>query len=352
MTQPGDRNDPVEEAIRLLESATGAMNPMALLVGPPLSGVTRAMYEALQSCLPHGRLCRLTAADLAARTDLPSLFSGDGPHVLWLDGLTPADLVLLGHGILDQVLPHALVLASIDTFWADRVLRDSSAATAPARTVLLEYAERISVPFALTQRERSWLREMGYPVSKGIAESLVGGENLIKHYRRGARSNPEGHRLVQAVVDVRRCGIHRPLHEDELQRLWLAHGGCDDSSLAFRRALDWASSTPEGATTGLLFRARGGESDAWRVLGYAAGADNGDHGHKARPLSDGAWKKVREVFSDAGDQYALGIAAHLHGRDDTARLVLAHTVQVSAPEHPLAAAAAGALRSLEAEGSV
>ncbi|WP_328973570.1 hypothetical protein [Streptomyces sp. NBC_00239] len=352
MTQPGDRNDPVEEVTRLLKSAAGPVNPMVLLVGPPLSGITRSMYEAVQSCLPHGRLYRLTAADLAARPDLPSLFSGDGPYVLWLDGLTPADLVLLGRGILDQVLPRALVLASIDTFWADRVLRDSSAATAPARTVLLEYANRITVPFTLTPRERSWLREMGYPVSKGIAESLVGGENLIKHYRRGARSNPDGHRLVQAVVDVRRCGVHRPLHEDELQSLWEAQGRCDDSLHAFRRALDWASSIPEGATTGLLFRARGGESDAWRVLGYAAGADNGDHGHKARPLDDGAWKRTREVFADVDDQYALGIAAHLHGRADTARLALTHTVQVSAPEHPLAAAADDALRSLEAEGSV
>ncbi|MFD7616068.1 hypothetical protein [Streptomyces sp. NPDC059802] len=352
MTQPGDRNDPVEEVTRLLESAAGPVNPMVLLVGPPLSGITRSMYEAVQSCLPHGRLYQLTAADLAARPDVPSLFSGDGPHVLWLDGLTPADLVLLGRGILDQVLPHALVLASIDTFWADRVLRDSSAATAPARTVLLEYADRITVPFALTPRERSWLRETGYPVSKGIAESLVGGENLVKHYRRGARSNPEGHLLVQAAVDVRRCGIHRPLYEDELQRLWFARGGCDDSMLQFRRALDWASSIPDRATTGLLFRARGGQSDTWRVLGYAAGADNGDHGHKARPLDEGAWKQVRELFPVASDQYALGIASHLHGRDDTARLALAKAVVISDPEHPLGSAAAEALRCLEADGPV
>lgn len=349
MTQPGDSNDPVEEVIRLLESATGAVNPMALLVGSPLSGVTRAMYEAVQSGLPHGRLHQFSVAGLAARSDIASLFDGEGPHVLWLDGLAPADLVLLGHGVLDQVLPHALVLASIDTFWADLILRDGSAATAPARTVLLEYAERIPVPFTLTPRERSWLREMGYPVSKGIAESLVGGENLIKHYRRGARSNPEGHRLVQAAVDARRCGIHHPLHEDELQHLWEARGG---SPRAFQRALDWASTIPEGASSGLLFRARGGQSEAWRVLGYAAGADNGDHGHKARPLGDHAWKQARELFTDADDQYALGIAAHLHGRNETARLALAQSVEFSAPQDPVAAAAAAALRSLESAGSV
>ncbi|MFJ3176028.1 MULTISPECIES: hypothetical protein [Streptomyces] len=82
MTQPGDRNNPVEEAIRLLESAAGPMNPMVLLAGPPLSGITRSMYEAVRSGLPHGRLYQLTVAELAAYSDLPSLFSGDGPHVL------------------------------------------------------------------------------------------------------------------------------------------------------------------------------------------------------------------------------------------------------------------------------
>ncbi|TLQ39236.1 hypothetical protein [Streptomyces marianii] len=349
MSQPGDPSGPVEEVIRLLESAAGPVNPMVLLVGPPLSGITRSMYEAVRSGLPHGRLYQLTVADLAARPDLEDLFSGIGPHVLWLDGLAPADLVLLGHGVLDQVLPHAMVLASVDAFWCDRVLRDGSAAIAPARTVLLEYADRIPVPFTLSPRERSRLREMGYPVSKGLAESLVGGENLIKHYRRGARSHPEGHRLVQAAIDARRCGIHRPFSEDELQRLWEARGG---SPGAFQRALDWASAVPEGSTTGLLFRAHGGQSEDWRVLGYAAGADNGDHGHKARRLSDDAWKQARELFADAADQYALGIAAHLHGRDETARLALSRTVQVAPPQDPVAAAAAGALRSLEAEGSV
>lgn len=351
MTQPGDPKGPVEEVIRLLESAAGPVNPMVLLVGPPLSGVTRSMFEAVRRCLPHGRLHQHSVADLAARSDRAGLFSNGGPHVLWLDGLTPADLVLLGHGVLDQVLPHAVVLASIDTFWADRVLRDGSTAIAPARAVLLEYADRIPVPFTLTPRERSWLRQMGYPVSKGLAESLVGGENLIKHYRRGARSNPEGQRLVQAAADALRCGIHRPFSEDELKRLWVARGG-DDSLGAFQRALDWASAIPEGATTGLLFRARGGQSENWRVLGYAAGADNGDHGHKARPLSDDAWKQARELFADVGDQYALGIAAHLHGRDETARLALAQVVQVAQPQDPVAAAAAGALRGLESEGSV
>ncbi|MEU4080426.1 hypothetical protein [Streptomyces venezuelae] len=347
MSQSGDPNGPVEDVIRLLESAAGPVNPMVLLLGSPLSGVTRSMYEAVRRCLPHGRLYQPTVADLVS-WDLADLVSADGPHVLWLDGLSPADLVLLGRGVLDRVLPHALVLASIDTFWSEQVLRDGSAAIAPARTVLLEYADRISVPFTLAPRERSWLREMGYPVSKGLAESLVGGENVVRHYRRGARINPEGHQLVQAAVDARRCGIHRPFHEDELQHLWEARGG---SAQAFQRALDWASTIPEGATTGLLFRARGGQSEDWRVLKYAAGADNGDHGHKARPLGDDAWERAREVFADPDDQYALGIAAHLHGRHETARLALAQAVKFSAPQDPVASAAKDALRSLETDGS-
>ncbi|MFJ4700526.1 hypothetical protein ACIP5N_21895 [Streptomyces sp. NPDC088768] len=319
---------------------------MVLLVGPPLSGVTRSMYEAVRGCLPHGLLYQLTVAELAS-WDPADLFSSGGPHVLWLDGLSPADLVLLGRGVLDRVLPHAMVLASIDTFWSEQALRNGSAAIAPARTVLLEYADRISVPFTLAPRERSWLRARGYPVSKGLVESLAGGENVVRHYRRGARINPEGHRLVQAAVDARRCGIHRPLREDELQRLWEARGG---SAHAFQRALDWASTVPVGAARGLLFRARGGQSEDWRVFGYAAGADNGDHGHKARPLGDDAWEQAWEVFAGPGDQYALGIAAHLHGRHEIARLALAQAVKFSAPQDPVASAAREALGSLETDG--
>ncbi|GGU39166.1 hypothetical protein [Streptomyces violascens] len=352
--QPGTPHDPVGEVLRLLSSAAGPANPMVLLDGPPLSGVSRTVYEALQTRLPHARLYQLTACELAdacTRPDVSGLFGTGHQYVVWLDGLSPADLVLLGQGVLDQVLPRAVVMASVNSVWYERILQDRSAVTAPARTVLLEYAQRVSVPFTMTARERSYLRENGYPVGKGLAESLVGGENLVKRYRRAARANPDGHLLVQAAVDVRRCGIHRPLSEDELHRLWHARSA-DGSDARFQRALEWASAAPEDASTGLLFPSASGPSrppGAWRVLGYAAGADDGDHGHKARPLDQRAWEQVQRLLVDAGDQYALGIAAHLHGRDTIARAALTNVVDHAGPEHPLAAAAASALRSLDTE---
>jgi hypothetical protein len=328
---------------------------MVLLDGPPLSGVTSSMYEAVQRCLPTARLAQFTALELAefsARPDFVTQFSGGEPFVLWLDGLSPADLVLLGSGVLDEVLPHALVLASVDTAWRERILKDGSAVTAPARTVLLEYAERVSVPFGMTQRERSLIREMGYPVSKGIAESLVGGENLVKRYHRGARGHREGQFLVQAAVDARRCGIHRPLGEDELYSLWCARGDYEYEQCRplFQRALDWASAVPHDASTGLVFRAAGGRSPDWRVLGYAAGADDGDHGHKPRPLHSRGWNAVLELLPEAGDQFAIGVAAHLHGRGDIAEAALMEAAEAAAWGHPAGASAAAALRGLKSEG--
>ncbi|MFI6112883.1 hypothetical protein [Kitasatospora sp. NPDC051164] len=330
------------------------MNSMILLDGSPLSGVTRAMFESVQRSCPQARLAQFTALDLArisAQPDFTSRFSGGGLFVLWFDGLTPADVVLLGSGVLDKTLPHALVLASMDTAWRTRLLADSAPATAPARTVLLEYATCISVPFAMTPRERGYLRATGYPVSKGIAESIVGGENLVKHYHRGAGTAPEGHRLVQAAIDARRCGIHRPLSEDELYRLWRARGNHAGSRTLFERALDWAGTVPQGASTGLLYRAAGGASPHWRVLAYAAGADDGDHDHKPRPLSDQQWNEVAQVLPEAGDQYNLGIAAHLHGRSDIATTALTQAARAAGSDGPAADAAATALHLLRANGT-
>ena len=348
---PEGPGDPTDEVSRLLASASEPMNPLILLEGPPLSGISRAMYEGLQRSLPHARFAPFTATDLAlaaAQPDFTSRFGGGGRYVLSLDGLTPADLVLLGSGVLDKTLPHAVVLASVDTAWHDRLLADHSPATAPARTVLLEYAHRIRVPFALTPRERNYLREKGYPVSKGLAESLVGGENLVRHYRRAARSAPEGHLLVQAAIDVRRCGIHRPLTEDELYRLWCSRTDHDNSRPLFERALHWAATVPAGASTGLLYRAAGGTSPHWRVLAYAAGADDGNHGHKPRPLGTREWNEVAQQLPEPGDQYDLGIAAHLHGRSDTAATVLTQATRAADAGHPVAGAAAAALHHLRA----
>ncbi|MFG2211974.1 hypothetical protein [Streptomyces sp. NPDC048638] len=349
--QPGAPHDPVGEVLRLLKSAAGPANPMVLLDGPPLSGVSRSMYEALQTQLPHARLHQLTAGELAdacTGPDTSRLFFAPGHQcVVWLDGLSPADLVLLGQGFLDQVLPQALVMASVNSAWRERILRDRSTLTAPARTVLLEYAQRVSVPFTMTARERSYLRENGFPVSKGLAESLVGGENLIKHYRRAGWENRDGRLLVEAAVDVRRCGIHRPLSEDELHQLWLARCA-DGSDPRFQQALEWAGTAPQNASMGLLYpaaRTPSRPAGGWRVLAYAAGADDGDHGHRARPLDD-AWEQVRELLTGADDQYALGVAAHLHGRGGTARAALADAVERAAPEHPIADAARSALHCL------
>ncbi|WP_030230218.1 hypothetical protein [Streptomyces sp. NRRL S-350] len=352
MPQRDDRKgqgEPIDEVSRLLASVSEPMNPMILLDGPPLSGISRSMYEGLQRTLPQARLAQFTARDLARTTAQPgfvSQFSGGDRYVLWLDGLTPADLVLLGSGVLDKILPHAMVLASVDTAWRDRLLADTSPATAPARTVLLEYAHCIKVPFALTARERNYLREKGYPVSKGIAESLVGGENLVRHYHRAARSTPDGHLLVQAAIDVRRCGIHRPLTEDELYRLWCSRTDHDNSRPLFERALHWASTVPDGSSTGLLYRAAGGTSPRWRVLAYAAGADDGNHGHKTRPLGAREWNEVAQQLPESGDQYDLGIAAHLHGRSDTAITALTQAARAADAGHPAAEAAETALHHL------
>ncbi|WP_280422764.1 hypothetical protein [Nocardia carnea] len=331
------------EAVLIMQ---GPSYGFALLDGAPLAGVTRSMFEAVKATAPTARLINTDVTRLAEIVDTPTLFEQmhpDEQYVVWLDDLSPADLNLLGTGILDRICQRAAVIANINTAVCDRILADRSPVTGPARTALLEYATRKHVSFELSQDERKAVQAI-YPnvnVTTSIGEALVGGNVVVHRYHEGITDNPDGHTLVQAAIDARRCGIHRGLTETELRELFNSYCGGRRSRHAFTQALTWASDVPPGASVGLIARTEGGQGAAWKVLGYAAGADDGDHGFTIRPIPDSGWTAILKVLAKS-DGYALGIGAHLRNQPDTA--VAAFT---EATRHPgtCCTAAAAALKA-------
>ncbi|WP_040793418.1 hypothetical protein [Nocardia paucivorans] len=202
---------------------------------------------------------------------------------------------------------------------------------------------RVHVPFELSQDERNAVQAM-YPslnVTTSIGEAMVGGNVLVRRYHDGLAKNPDGHVLVQAAIDARRCGIRRGLSETELRKLFNSYCGGRRSRHTFSQALAWASDIPPGASTGLIRRNRGGQEETWKVLGYLASADDGDHGFSVRPIPDSGWATMLEVLADS-DGYALGIGAHLRNQPGIA--VAAFTEATRRPG-PLSTAAAAAMKA-------
>ncbi|MFI8977154.1 hypothetical protein ACIGO9_30025 [Nocardia asteroides] len=317
---------PADDAATVAEAVLAAGEHgygFGLIDGYPLAGVTRSMFEAVRAAAPSARVIATDVTGLAEITATPQYlahWSTDEQYLVWLDDLSPADVTLLGTGVLERICRHAAVMANINTAVCERLLADRAPATGPARTVLLEYAHRAHVPFTLSTRERATLEALypGLAVTASIGEAMVGGNILVRHYHHAATEYPDGHLLVQAAVDARRAGIHRDLSVTELRELFESYSARPRTERAFAQALDWAGKPPAGASTGLLRApARPRHPGGWKVLGYVAGADDGAHRSPARPIPESGWTALVAVLAGTNG-YALGIGALLRGRPDIA----------------------------------
>lgn len=232
-----------------------------------------------------------------------------------LDDLAPADLVLLEPDILDAITTYATVLANINTDWCDRILADSSPLTASARTVLLEYAHRVHIAFEMSPSERHSVQRQfpGVPLAASIAESLVGGQHVLRRYDEAEQANSDGHALACAAVDARRAGIHRGLLRDRLAGLFRHVRGMRRSRKAFHAALSWATEVPDGASVAVLNARREDSGGGWSALGYLAAADEGHYGHPAREIPADFWTALLGTLPP-NDVFHLAVAAHLRGQ--------------------------------------
>lgn len=339
--RPRGEPPPGDDPLAALNWSDLSRPPVVIFDGPPLAGTSHSMAVAVLRHFGNPTWINPDVTDLAniAATASTEQLRTGATLAVWLDDLTPADLVLLA-GVLDAELAHAAVFVSIGSAWCGRILADRSPITSAARTVLLEYAVRVTLPFALSsdERRRAAQRHPELGIRDSIAEAMVGGDVLVRRYHAGQREHPNGAALVHTAVDVRRCGVNRGLTTTELARLDRRHAP-DRSDGEFAEALTWATTRPVDAAEGLLVR--GHDEGTWTALSYLAGADDGDHEYPSRGITDHAWAAVLDVLP-ARDAYQIAVAAHLRHRSDITVLALR---RATTSQHPqIAAAALAALR--------
>lgn len=327
---PQDPNMSLSEVLSRLRTR----EPVLLADGPPLSGMTRSMWENVRQARPDARLVNRPALDIAAAA-YSGAFEELSPfdtYIVWLDDLSPADLILLDDEALDIITTRAIVLANINTFWCTRLTNDTSEMTAGARKTILERAERTTVPFALTPGERQRAQEAFPDLALGVslAESLVGGDILLRHFDQGTNNCPDGHALVQAAVDARHAGIHRGLTDTELRDIFPAPGRGlvkhRPNDETFAKALAWATTPPPGASLPLLTQRAGGRT----ALNYLAGAQDGMLGGPASPTPHSRWAILIDRLPRS-DAFNIGVAAHLRGLPDIAEAAFRAAVKCGDP---------------------
>jgi hypothetical protein len=255
----------------------------------------------------------LNAADLAgaAYAGFFEDLSPYGSYVVWLYDLTPGELVLLTPEVLDIVTTYSAITATVCARWCALFEKDTDDTTADARTLLVERANRVSIPSGAQPGQ------LDPVVSAVVANAARKGDHLLSHFQQGASQNPVGQELAQAAIDVRRAGVHRGLFPHELRAL-LAHGRASRESgqlarsrslTTFHDAMTWASGASRRSTTGLLAKRDDG---SWSAVNYLAAAQDGGTDEPVRAIPHARWTMMIDKLLPV-DAFHIGVAAHLRG---------------------------------------
>jgi hypothetical protein len=293
---------------------------ITLLDAPPLSGATRLMYEAATQKMGDHRVIQQSATELITSVRaglLDNLPRGDR-YLVWLDDLSPGDLILLANHNLEAMSRRATVLASINRHWFRLLADDTSPLTACLRSMLRLYITHISLKSDMSKEERR-RTQAAYPnlaLGSTLAESLVGGDALVRHYDSSAHAHPDGYALITTAVDARRAGVHRGFSEDEMRRMFVNTGDPKRrSNSAFPKAFSWATQIPHDATVAPLAEKAGSGGRA--AIGYLAAAADGNLGHPVREVPEATWAALLDVLP-RNDAFQIGVAAYLRGHAQVA----------------------------------
>jgi hypothetical protein len=240
---------------------------LVVVTGEPLSGKTRTAWAAL--CRTGGADTRVLNAahpgtDLR---ELPAALRGrdrSRSHVVWLDDLEGhVGAEGLTAGLLAQCVHEGvLVLATMcdeayDTHrFGDgpiaRVLSGAPTVELTCRWTKDELARLTEVDDA---RLVDALRHRG---SLGVTQFLAVAPELWEEWRRARRpsARPSGYRLVQAAVDMARCGLTAAVPPEVFED-WMGRSLAEDD-------LAWAA-RPRLGVVGLL--TAGEETGTWRAGG-------------------------------------------------------------------------------------
>jgi TolA-binding protein len=303
---PYIRRRGADEKIRDLLRAPGPPYPFVLVWGATKAGKSRTLAEALRASFEHDPAVVLPR-DGQALAELARLgmseMAGQHPAIVVVDDLDPSGLDALTGEVLSLIGGWAVIAATMTASRRAAVLATGGDAGAVARSALAtvsgdyELASEPPVGIERAEAER-WYPEEHFDGS--IAETLVGGRELIARYKAGYDSDPAGCAVVRAAIDARRAGVYRPVTGSELRRLFPFYLSDIRTGLAptddqFDLGIEWAT-RPIASQVALLrpskqFRG----TPSWTVLDHVVAADEGQGG-LARPIPDEVWDKLIEML--------------------------------------------------------
>ncbi|MDX3108963.1 tetratricopeptide repeat protein [Nonomuraea angiospora] len=328
---PYIERSPDDEALRTVLSSPGLPHPFVLVWGTTKAGKSRTLAEALFAALPSHTEVLIPASGQAlaelAQAGLP--FTADSPALVYLDDLTVADLEALTANVLDVVTNRAVLAATMTAKRRSQALSSGQDITHVARAALArthndgdghELAFRFPSPSELAQAQELYPDET---FRGSIAETLVGGAELIARYRAGQDENPAGYAIVQAAIDARRAGLDRPITGTELKHLFELYlprvrAGMRATEAAYQHGLHQWATTPVASQVALLTPSTpvgmpAGDA-AWIVLDHAISADEGILAdYSARPIPDELWPELIDLAAPV-DAFAISYAAYQRNR--------------------------------------
>ncbi|MEU4540282.1 tetratricopeptide repeat protein, partial [Streptosporangium sp. NPDC023825] len=318
-----------DEQIRAALSAPGPPFPFVLVWGPTKAGKSRTLAEALYKALP-ARTQVLLPVDGQALAELAHLglpLISDGPALVYLDDLAVADLEALTATVLDAVTERAVLAATMTATRRSQILTSGGDITRTARAALARthnHGDGHELIFrAPTPDEHAQAIKLypGETFRGSIAETLVGGTELIAKYRAGQDTNHAGYAIVQAAIDARRAGLTRPITDTELTRLFAVYlprirAGMPATTTAYRDGLHQWAAVPIASQVALLTPAPVSHTDTpttnpgWIVLDHLLSADEGTLADcPARPIPEELWAELIDLVTPA-DAHTITYTAY------------------------------------------
>jgi TPR repeat protein len=301
---------------------------LVVVVGPPAVGKTRTAFEVLRAHEDwrYALLATATPRSIGQLAEHPDMSSRD-PLVIWLDDLTrflPPAGPLSEVGV-SRLLKRPGPVVLIGTMRAsDRnMLQERDIGfTREARRVLdgatwITLASTGEDP-AEQARAAATYPEVGVGVgADGLAETLVGLPELLRRYHDASVTDSLMCTIVQACVDWARCGIRRPIPEADLRAL--ARNAAESLGASFAdNEFDMALHRARAAVAAqghAALLAPGQLPDGSRgyvAAGFLAAADDGQGGHRTRPVSQLTWRRVLDKASSE-ETLSVGLAAYRYG---------------------------------------
>jgi hypothetical protein len=305
--------------LRALLGEPGPPYPFVVVWGTTKAGKSRTLAEAARAVFTNDPAVIIpqrggqALAELA-RLGLPIPADG-GPALVWLDDLNPADLEALTSPVLDAVTRRAAICATMTAKRREEVIKTGGEVTAVAQAALNRALE-FELSFHMSEEEKTEAQQL-YPKEQfdaSIAETLVGGRELIAKYQAGPDSNPAGCAIVRAAIDCRRAGLSRPVAEPELRHLFpmylhTVRRGVPPTTEQFADGLTWATA-PIASQVALLHLADPVHQPShWTVFDHVVTVDDGTREHQSRPIPEELWHELITILSPS-DLFGIGMAAH------------------------------------------